>query len=106
MRPRDRAAADYAVRALLCKEASAETHRGASAVLASLGIDEHLALAGAREAVRPPGVVGALSKDTALAGAVVVRTPLDGGGTLSIELTAGEALGLAGAVQDALYRRH
>ena len=99
MRPRDEATAAAAVE-VLRKSSSGEARRCASAALEGLGIDPYAALA---EAGRPPGVAGPLRK--AAAADVSVRVPMDSGGTVALDMSRGEAVGLAVALQDAMTGR-
>lgn len=104
VKPRDRAAVQAAVDVLL-KSSSAESRRCASATLAGLGIDEHTALAEAREASRPSGRPGPLRKDGAAHGGITVRAPMGNGTVLALDMTPAEAVSLVSAVQDEMSRR-
>ena len=87
---------------VLRKSSSAEARRTALAYLGERGVDEGAALA---EAARRSGAPGPLRKDACPAGAVQVRAAMDGGGTLSLELSPGEANALVCAVFGALGGR-
>jgi Protein of unknown function (DUF3117) len=101
VKARDAAMAKAAVATLLVPGLGVQAKQGATALLRSLGIDPHVALGEAREARKP--LAGPLRKDSA-GGAIVVRTPLDNGGVMALEMSPGEAVGLACAVQDAITR--
>jgi hypothetical protein len=106
VRARDEATAAAAVE-VLRKSSSGEARRYAAAALEGLGIDPYSALAVAREAAaaRCSGVPGPLRKDAGPAGAVRVRAAMDGGGTLSLEMSPREANALVCGVFDALGGR-
>jgi hypothetical protein len=98
---RDEALAKGAIERLLMPGLGVQAKQGASAILRSLGIDEHTALAEAREARQP--LTEPLRKDSA-AGGIVVRSPMDSGHVLRLEMSPSEAVSLAVATQDAITR--
>ena len=102
MKPRDAALVKQAVATIITPGMGAEAVRCAKSALASLGVDEYLAVAQAREAAKP--VHGPLRKDGA-AGALVVRAPLDSGHTLVLECSPAEVAGLVNGAYDALHGR-
>jgi hypothetical protein len=105
MNRRDEVDASAAVATLLRKDAGGELRRCASATLAALGVDEYTALAEARAAVEPSGAPGTLRKDAGGGGGITVRSAMDGGRTLSLEMSEAETSALGAAVADALAKR-
>ena len=87
---------------VLRKSSSAEARRTALAYLGERGVDEGAALV---EAARCSGAPGPLRKDAGPAGAVQVRAAMDGGGTLSLDLSRAEGVDLFVALQDAMTGR-
>ena len=105
MRPRDEAVAKAAVETLLRPGAGYEVRRCASAALASLGVDEYVALADAREARKATGTPGPLRKDAGSGGGITVHAPMGKDSTLRLDMTPAEATSLVNAVFDALGGR-
>jgi hypothetical protein len=99
---RDAATAAAALE-VLAKSTSGEARRLASAALVGLGIDPDAAIARARGRGPAPGACGPLAK--AGAAAVHARVWLDGGGTVSLDMSRGEAVSLWASLEDALGGR-
>ena len=64
-----------------------------------------MAVMEAREAVKLSGQPGPLQKAAPAPGAITVRAPMDGGGTIALEMSPREANALACGVFDALGGR-